>query len=115
MSLTYQEIPRLISCRLHPTDAAGIMGTLRIESRKLNAGDVFIALKTERADGHDYVAEAIAKGAQAAFVEREWFENNKKLLPKGRFIIVEDTLSALQQLAKAHRSRFHVPVIALTV
>ncbi len=114
MSLTYQEIPRLISCRLHPTDAAGIMGTLCIDSRKLNAGDVFIALKTERADGHDYVAEAIAKGAQAAFVERGWFENNKKLLPKGKFIIVEDTLFALQQLAKAHRSRFHVPVIALT-
>ena len=77
MSLSFQEIPRLIPCRLHPSTAKGLLGSFSIDSRTLRTGNVFIALKTEKADGHDFVRDALNKGAQALFVERKWFESNR--------------------------------------
>jgi UDP-N-acetylmuramoyl-tripeptide--D-alanyl-D-alanine ligase len=114
MSIIFDEIPRLIACRLEPATSTGILGSFSIDSRNLKSGEVFIALNTEQADGHDYIHDAFNKGAQAAFVNRVWFEKNYKDYSNEKFIVVEDTLASLQQLARAHRKRFKIPVIALT-
>ncbi|TKJ41485.1 UDP-N-acetylmuramoyl-tripeptide--D-alanyl-D-alanine ligase [candidate division LCP-89 bacterium B3_LCP] len=112
MSLFFEELPALIHCSLKPANLRGKMGPSCIDSRILKKGEVFWALKDE-ADGHDFVADAFRKGAQAAVVSRNWL---KKAPPiqKAAYIAVSDPLKALHNLAKSHRRRFHIPVIAIT-
>ena len=78
-----------------------------IDTRKIEPGDLFIALKGERVDGHDYIAEAKKGGAAALMVNHPVASS----LPQ---IIVNDTVLALGHLAKSYRAQFTLPVIALT-
>lgn len=77
-----------------------------IDSRHLKEGDLFIALKAKR-DGHDFVEDAIKKGASAIMVERPL----KVKVPQ---MILPDTLKGLGLLAHAWRKQFNIPIIALT-
>ena len=81
-----------------------------IDSRTINPGDLFIALKGENFDGHDYVAAALEKGAVAAVVQ-----SGKKITadPK-RLLTVEDTLRSLQSLGAAARRLWGKPLLAVT-
>jgi UDP-N-acetylmuramoyl-tripeptide--D-alanyl-D-alanine ligase len=86
-----------------------------IDSRNIQAGELFIAIKGGRFDGHDFVPEAIRKGAWGAVVERSALEdkygslgNLKNILP------VEDTLFALQEMSHMHREKYHIPVVGIT-
>ncbi|MHB8167834.1 MAG: UDP-N-acetylmuramoyl-tripeptide--D-alanyl-D-alanine ligase [Sulfuricella sp.] len=79
------------------------------DSRAVAAGDLFVALKGGRFDGHNYVKQAMEQGAVAALVERRdpaW----------GDFplLVVNDARLALGELAAHWRSRFTIPVVALT-
>jgi len=79
------------------------------DTRILADGDLFVAIKGERFDGHDYVAEALRRGASAALVSR--------VVDKASAIaqvLVGDTRLALGQLAAHWRARFAMPVVALT-
>jgi UDP-N-acetylmuramoyl-tripeptide--D-alanyl-D-alanine ligase len=78
-----------------------------IDSRTLQAGEIFAALRGGRFDGHDFLGEAFRKGAVCALVERDANAKNPAIL-------VEDTLKALQTLARFHRSRFSIPAVAVT-
>ncbi len=78
-----------------------------IDSRTLAAGNLFIALRGERHDGHRFLAAAQEAGAVAAMVEREV----ETPLP---FVRVGDTRRALGRLAAAWREGFHLPVVAIT-
>ena len=82
---------------------------LRVHSdtRTLRAGDLFVALRGERFDAHDFLPQAAAAGAVAALAER----GLSNALPG---LHVADVLQALQQLAAAWRARFHLPLIAVT-
>lgn len=79
-----------------------------IDSRTVAPGDLFVAL-TDARDGHDFVADALAKGAAAALVSR---------LPDGvdpaHLLIVDDVLAALTRIAAAARARMTGTVIAVT-
>jgi len=80
-----------------------------IDTRTLDPGDLFVAL-TDQRDGHDFVAQALEKGAAAAMVSR---------LPEGvpdtaPLLIVDDVLSGLEALARAARARTEARVIAVT-
>ncbi|MCY7331969.1 MAG: Mur ligase domain-containing protein, partial [Pseudanabaena sp. CAN_BIN31] len=82
------------------------------DSRKLKAGELFVALTGENFDGHGFVATAIAQGAVAAIVSRAWANSAAALgLP---LLIVDDTLTAYQDLARWWRSQFVRPVVAIT-
>jgi UDP-N-acetylmuramoyl-tripeptide--D-alanyl-D-alanine ligase len=78
------------------------------DTRTLRAGDLFVALKGERFDGHDMLADAKAKGAVAALAQRGLADAR---LPG---LQVPDTQQALEQLATAWRARFQLPLIAVT-
>ena len=78
-----------------------------IDTRTLRAGELFVAIKGERHDGHAFVAEAAARGALAALVSAP----QDTPLPQ---IVVSDTRAALGRLAAAWRAGFHVPVIGVT-
>ncbi len=80
------------------------------DSRTLKSGDLFIALKGEKYDGHDFVREAVKKGASGVVVTRPVCP-----LPEGRAVIkVRDTLWALQELALYYRRKFSPLVIGIT-
>lgn len=83
------------------------------DSRSIEKENIFVALKGEVFDGHDKVEEAFGKGASCCIVSRERLESLKELLPHGRFIAVDDTLSALGTLANAYRSRFSLKIFAV--
>ena len=80
-----------------------------IDSRKINSGELFVALKGDRFDGHDYLCEALRKGS-GAVVSRPVAEP-----VKGKTIIsVRDTLKALQDVAHFLRVRRGIPAVAVT-
>nr|WP_184039045.1 UDP-N-acetylmuramoyl-tripeptide--D-alanyl-D-alanine ligase [Chitinivorax tropicus] len=79
------------------------------DSRAIEPGDLFIALEGERFDAHDFVNGALAAGAAAAVVKASWEGGDD--LP---LIRVDDTHRALGQLAAFWRSRFTIPVAAIT-
>lgn len=91
---------------LAPFAATGVA----IDTRTLAPGDLFVALRGERRDGHDFVAEALRKGAAGALVSA---------LPRERpatptLVRVEDTAAALAALGRAGRARSAARVIAVT-
>ncbi|MES2993699.1 MAG: Mur ligase family protein, partial [Pseudomonadota bacterium] len=87
----------------------GATEVLRVHSdtRSLQAGDLFVALKGDNFDAHDFIAQAKAAGAAAALAERGLAEAG---LPG---LQVADTQAALTALARAWRQRFHLPLIAV--
>jgi UDP-N-acetylmuramoyl-tripeptide--D-alanyl-D-alanine ligase len=81
-----------------------------IDSRTLNAGDLFIAIAGERFDGHQYVQAALEKGAVGAIVEAGKHVAGDPL----RLLQVEDSLKALQLLGAAARRLWGKPLLAVT-
>ncbi len=81
-----------------------------IDTRKLVKESLFFALSGENFNGNRFASEAIEKGAAAAIVD------DPKFVPENdsRYILVENTLNALQQLAKFHRQQFDIPLLAIT-
>ena len=86
-------------------DAA--FSTITTDSRNINAGDLFVALRGENFDGHAFAQEAFNKGAVAVVVEKA-IESD---LPQ---LVVEDTTAALGDIAKVYREKFQGKVVALT-
>lgn len=78
---------------------------VEIDSRDVMPGDLFFALKGEAMDGHRFVEAAFERGAAAAIVDRPI---------RGPHILVKDTFTALQQLAKAARTRSHARIVGVT-
>jgi UDP-N-acetylmuramoyl-tripeptide--D-alanyl-D-alanine ligase len=101
------EAAAAMGARLGGCDPHDFIGGVSIDSRSLAAGDLFFAIKGERADGHDYVAQALANGAAAAVVSRPPAE-------QGRYLHVADTLEALNQLGVAARARADARIIGVT-
>jgi UDP-N-acetylmuramoyl-tripeptide--D-alanyl-D-alanine ligase len=81
--------------RLHNAQGDETVTGVCPDSRKVRRGDLFVALKGERFDGHDFVAETVAKGAVAAMVQRPI----ASAIPQ---VLVADTLRALGDLAAAY-------------
>lgn len=79
------------------------------DSRHIVPGTLFFALKGDRFDGNFFASAALDRGAGFAIVD-----NPAVVVPGKNFILVEDVLSCLQQLARFHRRQFLVPVIAIT-
>ena len=82
------------------------------DSRSLAAGELFIALRGEHFDGHDYVEVALERGACAAVVERGAYEGRG--INAGPLLVVESALFALGRIAAQYRARFDLPVICIT-
>lgn len=91
-----------------PEDVA--VGSISTDTRGELSGCLFVPLKGERFDGHDYLQQAVEKGAVAVLCDREI-----AALPKEVAVYrVKQTRRALEDLAAYHRRRFALPVIAVT-
>ena len=84
------------------------------DSRTGTKGALFVALKGENADGHDFIAEAAAGGAAAFLVERGRGAMAKDAAPGLPVFEVKDTLEGLQAIAAAWRDRIDPKVVAIT-
>ncbi len=82
--------------------------SVQTDTRKLSPGDIFFALKGDNFNGNSFAKKAIDAGAACAVIDEKEFE-----IP-GKTILVEDVLTALQQLAKFHREQFNIPFLAIT-
>jgi UDP-N-acetylmuramoyl-tripeptide--D-alanyl-D-alanine ligase len=88
---------------------AGTISGFTQDTRQLTAaGQAFVALKTDRRDGHDFLGEAQSRGAAAALVSREV---GNTALPQ---LISADALVAFQRIAREHRREFHGTVVGVT-
>ena len=82
--------------------------SIQTDSRKLQQGELYFALKGENFNGNKFAKDALLKGAAYAIIdEKEYKEDD-------RYILVDDVLTALQQLALHHRKQFDIPFIAIT-
>jgi UDP-N-acetylmuramoyl-tripeptide--D-alanyl-D-alanine ligase len=85
------------------------------DTRAIKQGDLFIALKGENFDGAKFVADALSRGAVAAMVSVQGYEQIRSGLdPLSTILIVEDTRLALGKLAAHWRSQFDIPLVAIT-
>jgi UDP-N-acetylmuramoyl-tripeptide--D-alanyl-D-alanine ligase len=103
------EAARVLGGTLMGEDA--VFAAVGSDSRNVAPGDLFVALKGDKFDGHDYVAEVLAKGAAGALVNADWAQLQGAGLP---VVAVADTRVALGQLAADWRKRFKIPVVAIT-
>ncbi|MBR6444815.1 MAG: bifunctional UDP-N-acetylmuramoyl-tripeptide:D-alanyl-D-alanine ligase/alanine racemase [Prevotella sp.] len=111
MKYSIEKITTLLGAQRYGTREASV-SFLLTDSRSLCFPEetLFFALKTERNDGHQYVAELYRRGVRnfvLSSLPSEAFDD-------ANFLIVADTLKALQQLAASHRAAFHVPVVGIT-
>lgn len=104
LMLTLQQLAHQINAQYQGSDLP--FNGVSIDSRTINRGELFIALRAER-DGHDFVADAIKKGAAAVMVDHALDIQ----VPQ---IITPDTFKGLGLLAHAWREQFNIPIIALT-
>jgi UDP-N-acetylmuramoyl-tripeptide--D-alanyl-D-alanine ligase len=92
-------------------DRAATASGYSIDSRTLQRGDLFFAVRGERLDGHDYVESALAKGAVAAVVQSG---QAARFQAKSQLMLVDDPLLALQRLGAAVRRLWGKPLIGVT-
>lgn len=93
--------------------SASVFGGVTTDTRKIEEGMLFVALKGENFDGHDFIAQAAAKGANGAIVNKD-YDVSKLDGVEIDILAVEDTLKAYQDLAAFWRDKFSIPVIAIT-
>jgi UDP-N-acetylmuramoyl-tripeptide--D-alanyl-D-alanine ligase len=92
-------------------DRNAVASSYSIDSRSIRPGELFFAVRGERLDGHDFVQPALEKGAVAAVVTGESLGGFSS---KTGLLVVEDTLQALQTLAKSVRRLWAKPLVAVT-
>ena len=112
MKLPLSRIAEIVSAS-SPSNisASTVAAGYSIDSRTLRPGEVFFAVKGERLDGHEFVQQAVEKGAALAVVSGDKLSQFPSTFP---LIAVEDTLVALQNLATAVRLLWAKPLIAVT-
>ena len=82
------------------------------DTRTLNIGDIFVGIKGEVFNGNGFYKEAFDKGASVCILDRDTLIDEK--YKKYTIVLVDDTIKAIQKLAKYKRSLYNIPVIAIT-
>jgi len=103
------DVSRALGARAGAGGDLAVTG-VSIDTRTLVPGDVFVAIRGERFDGHTFVSEAFARGAAAAVVSSGADLDDAV----GPTLLVEDTVTALQDLSAWYRSRFEPTLVAVT-
>jgi alanine racemase len=96
-------------------DAGASFSQISVDSRTLHSPDetLFIALRGERHDGHNYIRELVRKGVRSFLVEEIPIEKDWQA-DRVNFIKTENTLTAFHEFIKYHRLQFSIPVIGIT-
>jgi len=87
-----------------------VITAVETDSRAVDKGALFVALRGEQTDGHRYITSALNNGAEGCLVEDE----PDQYLPGKFYIQVPSTLEAVGHVAKAYKEKFSIPVIGVT-
>ena len=115
MSITIEEVLMATGGRLLQGEERAFFQGISTDSRMVGEGELFIALKGPRFDGHHFALKALEKKAGGVVIEEDktgdirWNGYRPKAV-----IVVKDTLRALGDLARERRRRYRIPVVALT-
>src|SRR5436190_6318614 len=90
----------------------GDLPPIAIDSRKIQWGELFVALQGENFDGHDCIEAAIQNGAKVILTARPLPQRNKN--ENISFLCVKDTTKALGVLAQYHRSQYLISMVGIT-
>jgi len=60
----------------------GEISGVSIDSRSIKAGEIYVAIRGDKFDGHDFIKDAAQKGASAAVVSKDWYADNNSSVPK---------------------------------
>ncbi|MCQ2291515.1 MAG: Mur ligase domain-containing protein, partial [Muribaculaceae bacterium] len=115
MKYSIVEIADILGVDYHSiSNEEAAVSQLLTDSRSLSNPEetIFFALKTANNDGHNYIAPLYQKGVRNFVVNR--VDNVTREMRDANFLVVPDTLDALQALATSHRRRFNIPVIGIT-
>ncbi len=90
--------------------------TASIDTRSMKDGAIFFAIRGERRNGHDFVFDASNRAGMVVVDRIWWDETGSKSATdiRCRIAVVEDTIQALSDLARLHRAKFSIPVLAIT-
>jgi UDP-N-acetylmuramoyl-tripeptide--D-alanyl-D-alanine ligase len=108
--MNFSELAKITGGELLSGDPKGLVGFFAVDSRLIKPGEVFVALKGERADGNDFVSAALKSGAAGAIVSRVPMES----AAGAAVLLVGDTLKALQDAAKHVRAERQIRVVGVT-
>ena len=110
--MTIREILDAVGGKLlgEPVEESRQIARVDTDSRTIHPDSLFVPLVGERFDGHAYINAALEGGAAGCFTQRE----RESYLPGKFYIKVANTSRALRDLAKYYKSKFHIPVVALT-
>ncbi len=103
------EIARIVGGELAGSGSPVPTG-FTVDSRRVAPGDLFFALPGARTDGHAFLEDALSRGACGAILS----DRARRPASLQAFIYVDDVRAALQALARAWRSRFSIPIVAVT-
>jgi UDP-N-acetylmuramoyl-tripeptide--D-alanyl-D-alanine ligase len=114
LTLTGAEVAAATGGRVVRGDAGVPFGVFGIDSRAIVAGQLFVAIAGARHDGHDFVGEAIGRGARGVVVAAGRSAAAAGREPEPVVVEVEDTTVALQQMGRAMRRKSDVRLVAIT-
>ncbi len=112
---------------LRPENAATVITEAAIDSRQVIPGSLFVAIPGERVDGHDFIGEAFRRGASFALIQRDVDSSLRTLDLRGGLTVdpafdltsplclrVDNTVSALQRIARFWRRKLNLRVVGIT-
>ena len=116
---TLEEILKVTNGTLLMGSGSGTYSSVSIDSRTIGRGELFIAIKGKNFDGHEFVVQALMKGAGGAIISDRGMIERKFFRRQGgsnlhTIIEVKDTLKALHEIANYQRRRLKIPVVAIT-
>lgn len=116
MNYTIEKIASIIEGEILNINNDISVNNLLFDSRLLISPEstLFFALKGQRNDGHKYIKELYNKGVRSFVVDNSTSLNEINTYDKATFIVVEDTLKALQKIAAYHRNNYNIPTIGIT-
>lgn len=115
MNLSADEILSIPHIAANDFDRMSTVVGVSTDSRTVERGQAFVAIRGERLDGHDFLSTAIQRSAAAIVVEARWVLQNATMMASIHVprLVVDNTVQALGALARLHRRRFSIPVIAV--
>ena len=115
MAYSIETIAQLLQAELIGP-GEGMVKWLLTDSRSLGFPEetLFFALVTARGNGHRYIADLYDRGVHHFVVSTRPTEEELRAMPEANFLVVADTLAALQLLAEKHRAQYDIPVVGIT-
>ncbi|MDD5617850.1 MAG: UDP-N-acetylmuramoyl-tripeptide--D-alanyl-D-alanine ligase, partial [Candidatus Omnitrophica bacterium] len=113
-----KEVLKATGAKLINKSKSDLSSGVSTDSRAIKKGDIFFALEGDSFDGHDFVKEAVKKGAKAIVISNDKKEVVKSLIGRNKvssnILKVKNTTIALGDLAKYYRTKNNIPLVAVT-